>query len=495
MNYSKSKKPWIAGLASFALHLVLLLVMAIWTVSGAGRGGRFLLDSGTSNSDDLSLDSMDVETESNPEDQPGQSTLGTIDINTSVLASETLSPFPVPLPVEFGTGPESISETIRISGTEGVGTASVFVDSSFEGRSATNRLATGTKNGASGPSEEAVDLALAYLARHQQNNGSWTIRLIDGPCKGECDHGGMELEPHDIAATGLALLCFLGRGHTLQEGEYSEQVSRGVYFLVQNLKSQSGRGTWFTSFNKSAMYEHGIATLALCEALQMKGDAALLTKPCQEAVAHIIYAQHKEGSWGYQPKDTGDLSIMGWQVLALKSAHGAKLAVNAETIRNVDIYLKKHNRNDFMFYYGDNANTPTASMTSIGTLLRIFRGWSRTDPAIIKAVEYLGKIGPSRADVYYNYYATQVLFQFGGKPWKDWNDRMRDYLVGSQEKEGHMAGSWWFDIKKNNEKEGYIRVSNETGGRLYVTAMACLTLEVYYRYLPVNNAVTADFQF
>ncbi len=490
MNHSKSQNPWIAGLTSFALHLVLLLAMAIWTITGSGLGGRFSLESGISSNEIANLDSVDIKTESDADDQPSQSGLGSLEVNTSLLQMD-LQPNPLPLPGNFSPKPESISDTIQLSGTGGVGSASIFLNSSFEGRSAKNRLATGAKNGSSGPSEEAVDAALAYLARHQQNNGSWTIRLIDGPCKGQCDHGSEDLDPHDIAATGLALLCFLGRGHTLQEGEYSEQVSRGVYFLVQNLKSQSGRGTWLTSNNLKSMYEHGIATLALCEALQMKGDTALLTQPCQEAVAHIVYAQHNDGSWGYQPKEPGDLSIMGWQVLALKSAHGAKLAVNAETIRNVDIFLKKHNRNDFMFYYRDQANKPTASMTSIGTLLRIFRGWSRTDPAIIKAVEYLGKEGPSKVDPYYNYYATQVLFQFGGKPWLDWNARLRDFLVSSQEKEGHMAGSWWFQTAKATPAG----IANETGGRLYVTAMNCLTLEVYYRYLPVNEAVTDDFQF
>ena len=464
--------------------------MAIWTLTGSGIGGRFSLESGISNNENASLDSVDIKTESDADDQPSQSGLGSLEVNTSLLQVD-IQPSPLPLPGEFASKPESISESIRNSGTEGVGSASIFLNSSFEGRSAKNRLATGAKNGSSGPSEEAVDAALAYLARHQQNNGSWTIRLIDGPCKGQCDHGGEELDPHDIAATGLALLCFLGRGHTLQEGEYSEQVSRGVYFLVQNLKSQSGRGTWLTTTNQRWMYEHGIATLALCEALQMKGDESLLAKPCQEAIAHIVHAQYHDGSWGYLPNQPGDLSIMGWQVLALKSAHGAKLAVNAETIRNVDIFLKKHNRNDFMFYYRDQANKPTASMTSIGTLLRIFRGWSRTDPSIIKAVEYLSKEGPSTVDPYYNYYATQVLYQFGGKPWLDWNARLRDFLVSSQEKEGHMAGSWWFQTAKATPAG----IANETGGRLYVTAMTCLTLEVYYRYLPVNEAVTDDFQF
>ena len=124
-------------------------------------------------------------------------------------------------------------------------------------------------------------------------------------------------------------------------------------------------------------------------------------------------------------------------------------------------------------------------MTAIGTLMRIFRGRPKTDPTIIKAIDYLAKEGPSPKDVYYNYYGSQVLFQIGGKQWKSWNTILREYLINSQEKEGHMAGSWWFPGDP----------SNQTGGRLYVTAMACLTLEVYYRYMPVFEPATADFQF
>ena len=131
-------------------------------------------------------------------------------------------------------------------------------------------------------------------------------------------------------------------------------------------------------------------------------------------------------------------------------------------------------------------------MTAIGTLMRIFRGWSKTDPAILKAIEYLSKEGPSRGDFYYNYYATQVLFQYGGKPWTDWNSKMRDYLISIQETDGHMAGSWWLPGEPG---KSFSMIANKTGGRIYTTAMACLTLEVYYRYLPVNQAVTDDFQF
>jgi len=487
VNHSKSKNPWIAGLSSFAIHLTILLIMAIWTIAGTGVGHRLSIEAGVSNTDAESFQTVVIESQTN--DEASQSGVFSEPIQSSILASDA-QPTLLTVPGELSQKSETLSDTIRLSGAQGKGNGTSFVSSSLEGRTPKNRAITGERNGATPASEASVEAALAYLARHQRNNGSWTVRLDEEPCSGQCDHGGFEKDPHEIAATGLALLCFLGAGHTMHTGEYSEQVSRGVYFLVQNLKIHSGRGTWLTTVAKSEMYEHGIATLALCEALAMTGDAEL-RDTCQAAITHIIYAQHTDGGWDYHPKSPGDLSIVGWQVMALKSAVSAKLAVNAETVRGIDLFLRQHSKGEFMFVYR-NGLKPSASMTAIGTLMRIFRGWSKTDPAMIKAIDYLAKEGPSSSDVYYNYYATQVLFHHHGKSWKDWNERMREYLVNSQEKNGHMAGSWWFLTDPKNPASV---IANQTGGRLYVTAMCCLTLEVYYRYLPVYDSVTEDFQF
>ena len=466
---------------------MLLLVMAIWTIAGTGTGRRFSIDSGLSAEDSVSLESVVLD--SQKDDESGLSGLGPHDISSSIIASDSQPTIAI-VPGNLPQKPETLSDSIRLSGANGNAAANGFASSSLEGRISKNRATIGARNGATPASEAAVEAALAYLARHQRNNGSWTVRFEDGPCQGECDHGGTEKDPHEIAATGLALLCFMGAGHTMHTGEYSDQVSRGIYFLIQSLKIQSGRGTWLNSVAKSEMYEHGIATLAICEALQMTGDASL-TESCQASINQIIYAQHSAGGWGYNPKKPGDLSIVGWQVLALKSAFAAKLNVNADTIRLVDLFLNQHSKGEFMFVYNI-GHKPTSSMTAIGTLMRIFRGRPKTDPTILRAMDYLAKEGPSPVDVYCNYYATQVFFQCGGKPWKDWNNVMREYLIGSQEKDGHMAGSWWYQVNDGNP---LAKIANQTGGRLYVTAMNCLTLEVYYRYLPVNEAVSVDFQF
>lgn len=463
--------------------------MAVFTLAQSGSGNRLSLDAGFSNESSEAPPLIVIE--SQQDDNPSPSLLSSEQISSAILvvdAQPTLETNPGQSPQNA----ETISDSIRHAGGDNQGSTRSFISSSLEGRSAKNRYAVGKTNGATPQSEAAVEAALAYIARHQRPNGSWSMAFADSPCKGECDHSSAGLDTHEVAATGLALLCFLSAGHTMQEGQYSENVNRGVYFLVQNLKSrQTGLSTWLTTANHDWMYEHGIATLALCEALQMKGDLELLTKPCQEAVNFIANAQHAGGGWDYHPRSgPGDLSIVAWQVMALKSALSAKIVVNAGTIRRIDAFLSKHAVGVFMFVYNQ-GEKPTKSMTAIGTLMRIYRGWSKTDPAIIKAIEHLGEQGPSPSDFYYDYYATQALFQYGGKPWQSWNDKMREHLINSQVKDGHMAGSWWFP----GEPRTASLIANNTGGRFYLTTMACLTLEVYYRYLPVNDEVTQEFQF
>ena len=476
MNLTKSNNPWIAGLSSFVIHLAILLLMAIWTIVGVGKGGRILIDSGISTDSIEAFEILNVE---KSEDQASEGGVGPDDINSSILASDSTPS----LVVDVGGEPKpsaNLSDSIRLSGSKGEENA--FLGSSLESRSPKNRATTGIRNGATQASEAAVEAALAYLANHQKNDGSWTLRFDDVPCQGQCSHGGAnKLDSHDVAATGLALLCFMGAGHTMHVGEYSEQVSRGVYFLIQKLKIQSGRGTWLSSTASAEMYEHGIATLALCEALQMTGDESL-AESCQAAIRQIIYAQHNDGGWDYHPKAPGDLSIVGWQVMALKSAVSAKLDVPADTIRGIDLFVRRENVGGFMFRYRAGKGTP--SMTAIGNLMRILRGVSKTDAMLIRAVDYLADKGPSDHDAYYNYYATQVLFHYGGKPWDKWNKAMREFLIGTQEQYGHSAGSWWHPGDPHNL----------TAGRLYVTAMACLTLEVYYRYLPVYEASELEFK-
>jgi hypothetical protein len=133
-------------------------------------------------------------------------------------------------------------------------------------------------------------------------------------------------------------------------------------------------------------------------------------------------------------------------------------------------------------YQGPSRDEPT--MTAIGLLCRMYGGWPRRHPSLMRGVRIISRKGPSPGDMYYNYYAAQVLRHYGGEDWIAWNEKMREQLIRTQSREGHESGSWYFADKHGDQ-----------GGRIYNTAMAILTLEVYYRYLPIYGAAALGEEF
>jgi hypothetical protein len=128
---------------------------------------------------------------------------------------------------------------------------------------------------------------------------------------------------------------------------------------------------------------------------------------------------------------------------------------------------------------------PSLTMTSVGLLMRLYLGWKRDNPNMVKGAEYLAEHLPANGsardpqrDTYYWYYATQVMFHMGGEHWKAWNDRLHPLLVNSQVKQGPLAGSW-------HPRQPVPDRWAPHAGRLYVTTMNLLSLEVYYRHLPL----------
>ena len=71
-----------------------------------------------------------------------------------------------------------------------------------------------------------------------------------------------------------------------------------------------------------------------------------------------------------------------------------------------------------------------------------------------------------------------------GDPWKRWNQRMRDWLINTQAKKGHMTGSWHIAGGHSGQ-----------GGRVYSTSMATMILEVYYRHMPLYRKQASEDDF
>ncbi len=340
----------------------------------------------------------------------------------------------------------------------------------LEGRQGEAKYQLVQRGGASPRSEECVSRGLKWLVAHQRQNGSWRFDHHETPCYDRCSHPGSNSST--TASTALALLCFYGAGYTHKhESEYKEVVNKGLYYLGSRMLMTPDGG----DLQEGTMYAQGLGAIVLCEAYAMSGDENL--KPfAQAAIDFIVYSQDKiGGGWRYFPGQPGDTSSFGWQIMALKSAKLAGLRVPPNVIYMSTRFLDSVETDAGAGYgYQTKKREPTTS--SIGLLCRMYTGWTREHDGIKNGIKYLVKEGPSKTNLYYDYYATQCLHNWDGAEWFDWNKAMRDHLIATQATQGHESGSWWFDDEKT-----------KAGGRLYNTCMAIMTLEVYYRYMPLNN--------
>jgi len=341
--------------------------------------------------------------------------------------------------------------------------------------------------------EESIERGLAFLAKHQRSDGSWKLD----------DYGQKTLIHSDAAATALALLSFQGAGYSHVQFKYQKECRKALDFLIQGQQPNGDlyRPTDETSDRNGWLYSHAIAALALCEAYGMTQDENLRIH-AQRAVDFLVYSQDRqEGGWRYVPRVGSDTSVTGWGMMALKSAELSGLYVPKQTYEGIQKWLEHSQssaRERFLYRYNWLANTPetkhgtvpTPVMTSVGLLMRLYTGWKPTDSATIQGADWLLKRPPSLGtqqaplrDTYYWYYATQVLFHTGGERWKAWYQSLYPLLIETQVTQGPYAGSW--------EPLGPIPDAwGEYAGRLYVTTMNLLSLEVTYRHLPIYEATS-----
>lgn len=354
----------------------------------------------------------------------------------------------------------------------------------FSGRSSAQRKQLLHKFGGTKQSEDAVARGLDWLKRHQRPDRSWSLDHNHFP-ECTCTEPGL-LAGCDYAATSLALLSFLGQGHTHRdEGRYQAVVDRGINYLkLRGLETKSGWDYRGQSMGPAPFYSHGLCTLALSEALAMTRDEELY--PCVEgAVKFASETQHSGGGWRYVPGMPGDTSVVGWILMSLKSAEASRVMPAEKTFAGITRFLDQVDspKTGFYSYLPQGRNQPTPSMTAVGSLCRMYLGWDQNRASLKLGVKELARRGPDPHDIYYNYYATQVLHHWGGAEWERWNEVLRDQLIESQERRGCPDGSWSVVDPVRNVADPHARVA----GRHFQTTLSIMTLEVYYRHLPIYN--------
>lgn len=348
----------------------------------------------------------------------------------------------------------------------------------YVARNTAQRSEWAVRQGGSMEAEAAVDAGLTWLAAHQESDGRWDADRWGAGFETKTaghDRGGAGTNA-DTGITGLAILAFLANGQTHLEGKCRKNVQQGLEFL---LRSQAIDGNLAgQSRLYASMYCHGMATLAMSEALAMTGDVRI--RPyVQKAINYSVEAQNPtSGGWRYQPGDQGDMSQFGWQVMAIKSAGMAGIAVPETTRTGMISFLNRcaQGRHDGLSCYQPGRPSSRA-MTAESLVCRYFLGIEPDQDLQNEATQFiLGELPQSgRPNLYYWYYGTLALYQVQGPAWSRWNQAMQRQLLAIQRSDGPYAGSWDPDT-----------VWGSYGGRVYSTALGVLCLEVYYRYLPLN---------
>lgn len=344
-------------------------------------------------------------------------------------------------------------------------------------------------HGGSAETEQAVERGLAYLARIQRPNGEW----------GDLDALDDKYGQIAVGKTGLALLAFLGAGHThVSNTVHSPVVERALDALLGMLDPESGH------FGDTEAYSHGIGTFAIAECLALSRDERLRA-PLQAAVAHILEKQSKKrdprffGGWGYFYSDERTFdrwprtSITVWQVMALESARLSGVAVPDAAFDAARQFLDNA-RDDEGEYYRYNhdperlgsgyptlpASTPAAlfALSLLGDDIQSEEHAAQRAFVLNRAPQSYryttddAFVHRAQGNLYFWYYGTLAMFRAGGGAWASWNEAMKKTLLPAQESDG----SWRpIDI--------YARYARDNDGdRSYTTAMCVLSLEIYYRY-------------
>ncbi len=313
------------------------------------------------------------------------------------------------------------------------------------------------------PVDESIDKALEFLANTQnKTDGSWTSGRSG----------------RSVAVTSLCVMAFLSAGHVPGEGKYAKNIESGIRWV---LSMQQPNGL-LANDGGHEMYHHGIATLMLAEVCGMvdKELAKEVKRAVEKGIAVILKAQRTDevhgGGWRYRIEHVGgsDISVTGWQVMALRAARNLGCDVPAEVIDRAIAFIKRcqETRTGAFRYMPYQFTTVPCTGTSI-LALELCGKNEHKSPAVLAGAAYLIRNDNlprwNSGHFFYGiYYGAQATFQVGGNYWKTYRTRLHQVLLRNQSSTGSWLGG-----------------NESTYGANYCTSMAVLALTVEYRFLPI----------
>ena len=563
---------------SLTTHLIIAIILTLWAITPESQSRRLspvVIDFGTepekewgeTNGDD---NTATVLTEADEKDNPLEASLERSDSSEEVTApnenqidqqmqaavpEEAMIPdstVPNTTPTESPPIPRLESPQkkqadnktdVQMGGGTTARASSKDAKVALSQRAGSARGETARARGGSPASEAAIERGLLWLARHQAANGAWSFEhphCIDpfGRPSQQClCRTKGYIEGHTKASTSIALLPFLGAGNTHLDGPYKEVVYRGLEQLKTildiELKELHPDNPDFVSTFSGDLYGYGLTTLVMAEAFGMTGDPDL-ERYVNALTVFLTRHQHPLGGWRYELGQPGDITVTGWQVVALKSSQLAGAAVHSDIFRQADKFLDSltppaplsrpgrarvvankiggMNRDPTRYHYlasfaNSTTREPGECTSAVGLLCRLYTGWNSNDPRLLQGVNQLLKSNTHPALLLYrNFYLAQILLHIDHPVWEQWNRRNRDYLVQMQVTETTRMnqrnpafgsppceiGSWYLTNPNGTTKNAIRDRHLAPAGRLAHTALAILTLEVYYRLLPIYKPVAIE---
>ncbi len=359
--------------------------------------------------------------------------------------------------------------------------ATTTLPTAYSARTEDERTKLVEEEGGSRATEEAVAAGLAWLASAQARDGRWDASHWSAGQETQTlghNRRGAGAKA-DTGITGLALLALLGAGNTHEQGHYAANLRAGLGYLMRSQASDGGLAGDAAIYAQT--YCHSMATFALAEASATTDDRRL-ENAVRRAVDFLVARQDRAGGgWRYAAGAEGDMSQMGWIIMALRSAELGGIDVPPTCWSSIERFVRstRRGRAGGMACYQPHGPV-SRTMTAESLYCRQILGWpmAGTQAADEAVLHLVGAVpGQGRPNLYYWYYAALALHHQrdagmrSKQAWRTWNDAMTRTLTASQIQQGPNTGSW----SPNTLWGGY-------GGRVYSTALATMCLEVYYRY-------------
>jgi len=355
------------------------------------------------------------------------------------------------------------------------------------------REVAGSRSPYEDPVDDALIKGLDWLMRHQAARGYWDCDNFYGQCKGTAC-SGQGAAWNDVGITGLALLALVTSPSGLAVPGRDASIRKGIRYLVDIQEEATGQFGPRTTIHFN--YCHGMASLALVEALGRTGNPALVG-PVRRSLDYILSTRSPGRGWRYTypPEGDSDTSLTSWMLNCLilgqrlgldefSEAREQGLAFfNEMTDRSTGIigYLERgsfsarRNKEAMARWPASGSSALTAAALECWYLDGIaktkYRSISKS-LSVIKGNLPRWKPNGGRVDYYYWYYGSQLAHLTQDTLTVIWHDAVLEALIKGQEKKGCVEGSW------NPEYDPW----GEDGGRVYTTAMAIMCLIAPQRF-------------